>query len=426
MSCIGAVLRRRRRAPGLGGREAVEPLGVPPQELVLDLGREMADPLLDDADAVRPRRVGVRVVRLAHDVVLADLVDARDPVRVVDEAAEDVVAEERADVDRVQVHVGRGVLHELHAALHPEPLLVEDLLGPLQEVGHPADLPFRQRDLQVGELGEHAAEEPRQHGPRGAHGAPGEVGHERGVGGDLGDLRRRADVHAAHHLEVGCGGHHRVPVAVGVVDRREPERRRVLGEGEGGGALGGAALHLLGGQRRVPHRDEDQGDVTARRRGAPLLDHPVVVGLQAHEAEVPVARLHEELPAEARDRREAQRSEDPGAVHVLDARLRVVTAGAHLGVGHRLGAELLLLLAGHGAEPRARVALAVVDPELHVALDHLVGRPVAVLRRHAVDPEVRWLQDVVVHRDEPVQRQFGRHCPSSFEFSAAVRRSPCA
>ena len=52
------------------------------------------------------------VVRLAHDVVLTDLVDAGDPVVVLDEAAEDVVTEELPDVEGVQVDVGGGVLHE--------------------------------------------------------------------------------------------------------------------------------------------------------------------------------------------------------------------------------------------------------------------------------------------------------------------------
>ena len=55
----------------------------------------------------------MRVVGLAHDVVLADLVEAGDAVVVLDEAAEDVVAERRPDVERVEVDVGGGVVHEL-------------------------------------------------------------------------------------------------------------------------------------------------------------------------------------------------------------------------------------------------------------------------------------------------------------------------
>ena len=210
-------------------------------------------------------------------------------------------------------------------------------------------------------------------------------------------------MHAHDHLELVGGGHDRIPVPVGIVDRGQPERLRVLGEGEGGDALGGHPLHLLGRQRRIPHRDQHQRDVPAGGGATPLLDEPVVVVLQALETELTVARLHEQLPAEAGDRREAQRCEDAGAVHVLEASLGVVAAGPHLRVGQWLRAELLLGLADHGAETRAREALAVVDPVLD-AVDGLhVRRPVAVLRRDAVDPKARRLEDVVVDRDEPVE-----------------------
>ena len=98
----------------------------------------------------------MRVVGLAHDVVLADLVEAGDAVVVLDEAAEDVVAERLPDVELVQVDVGGGVVHELLAPHHPVPLLVEHLLGPLEEVRHPADLALGQGDLQVRVPLEHA------------------------------------------------------------------------------------------------------------------------------------------------------------------------------------------------------------------------------------------------------------------------------
>ena len=96
----------------------------------------------------------------------------------------------------------------------------------------------------------------------------------------------------------------------------------ILREGEGGDALGRHPLHLLGRQRRVPHGDQHQRDVPTRRRATPFLDQPVVVVLQAFEAELPIAGFHEQLAAEARERGEAQRGEDARAVHVFDAGLR--------------------------------------------------------------------------------------------------------
>ena len=173
-------------------------------------------------------------------------------------------------------------------------------------------------------------------------------------GRDLRHLRRRADVHRHDQLALVRRGHHRIPVPVLVVDRGQTEGRGVLRERERGRALRRAALDLRDRELRVPHRDEHQRDVPAGSRAAPLVDHPVVVGLQADEAELPVARLHEQLAAEPGEGREAQRREDPGLVHVLEARLRVVAARAHLAVGERLGAELLLRLARHRAEARAR------------------------------------------------------------------------
>ena len=89
------------------------------------------------------------VVGLAHHVVLADFVDA-DAVVVLDEAAEDVIAEGPPDVQLVEVDIRRGVAGEFLAAQDPVPLLVEDLLGPLEEVGDPTDFALRKSDFRFG------------------------------------------------------------------------------------------------------------------------------------------------------------------------------------------------------------------------------------------------------------------------------------
>jgi len=52
------------------------------------------------------------IVRLAHDVVLAEFSEAFDPVVVLDETAEDVTAEGFPDVERVEVGPVTGVTHE--------------------------------------------------------------------------------------------------------------------------------------------------------------------------------------------------------------------------------------------------------------------------------------------------------------------------
>ena len=356
------------------------------------------------------------IVGLAHDVVLAELGQALDGVVVLDDAAVDVVAERLPDVERVEVGLITRVAHELCSALHPVPLLVEHLLGALQEVGHPTAFALRQGDLEVRVALEQPAEEPGQHGSRGARGAPGEVGHERCVLQILGSCDDEPTCMLADHSELVGRSHHRLPVVVGVVNGGQPQRFRVLGEGKGRDAPGRHAFHLLGCQRRVPHRNEHQRDVAARRGAAPLLDEPVVVVLQALEAELPVAGIHEQLPAESGDGRKAQRCKHAGAVHVLDARRGVVTPWSHLGVGQRFRAELLFGFADDRAQPGIRVPLTVVDPHVHaVVVGFHVRRAVPVLGSDAIDPEIRRFEDMVVDRDQPVQIEV-RCCFRRFRF----------
>ena len=84
-------------------------------------------------------------------------------------------------------------------------------------------------------------------------------------------------MHARHQSEFVGGRHDRIPIAVDVVNRGQPQGFGVLGEREGRDALGRHALHLLDGQRRIPHGDQHQRDVAPRRDATPILDEPVVV-----------------------------------------------------------------------------------------------------------------------------------------------------
>ena len=98
-----------------------------------------------------------------------------------------------------------------------------------------------------------------------------------------------------------------------------------------------AALRCDLGDREVdvPQRDQAQRDQVAVGVGAPVVDHPVVVGADALQPELEVVALHERLAAEARERRERERAVDAREREVVDARLRLVAAGPHLVVGHR-------------------------------------------------------------------------------------------
>src|SRR5882724_8200053 len=95
------------------------------------IGHEFRDHL----PAVRPVRVGVRVVTLPRDLADADVVSQLDPGQVRDEAAPDVLPEQlRRSGDLVDVLI--------------ETMPLPGVVGPLEDVGDPARPPFRQGDAQ--------------------------------------------------------------------------------------------------------------------------------------------------------------------------------------------------------------------------------------------------------------------------------------
>ncbi len=157
----------------------------------------------------------------------------------------------------------------------------------------------------------------------------------------------------------------RVPVVVGVVHRGQPEEGRDLAEADRSHAPVGVAPHLGGGQPGVPQRDDGEGDQAALRlRAAPLLDHPVVVGLHAEQGELFVLGLGEGLAAEPGEGGEADRGLEVVDVHVLEPRRHLVGAGAHVLVGDAPHGDLVT------GDPDGRV-----DPQ-EGALEVLVVPPV--------------------------------------------------
>ena len=164
---------------------------------------------------------------------------------------------------------------------------------------------------------------------------------------------------------------------------------------------------------------DGQRDEAATGVAAPLLDHPVVVGLHAQVREDLVLGLHEHLAAEAGERREAHLGVGPVGIHVLDAGLGVQAAAAHLLVGDARDLHLVAVEPGGGGEAGLRDALVLVQPpvaqlalvgrlvaehaadELHLpALLDGAGPDVVVLGREAVEPDPTVLDDVVIDGDD--------------------------
>lgn len=124
-------------------------------------------------------------------------------------------------------------------------------------------------------------------------------------------------------------------------------------------------------------------------------------------------------------------------VHVREAFLGVIAPRPHIGVRDRFGVDLLGRKASRGEELRNRFPQLLVDPPIGqgaVAAGHIrptiraVARPLDLTRRlddagaalakagrKAIAPQVRRLDDVIVHRDDPRQivslRRSGSHRP---------------
>ena len=232
-------------------------------------------------------------------------------------------------------------------------------------------------------------------------------------------------------LRLGAGAEEGVPVVVGVVHARQAEEGRDLAEAHGAHATVRVAPHLGRRQLGVPQRDEAERDEPAARVAAPLLDHPVVVGLHAEQAELVVLGLGEGLAAEAGEGREAQRRLDVVGVHVVEAGLHLVGARAHVLVGDALHGDLVARHADGGVDPQqralqvlvvppvdghafgARLHLERAAPVLHLGHGgaHDPRPDLGVLGGEAVLPHVGRLDHVVVDRDD--HRQGLRHGHSS-------------
>ena len=233
-----------------------------------------------------------------------------------------------------------------------------------------------------------------------------------------------------------AGLEERQPVPLAVVDRRQPEVGRDLAEAHGVDTAPGVAPNLGSRLGRIPQRDQAERNQASAGAGAPLLDHPVVVGPHAQQGELTIGGLEERLPAEARKRREAERRLGVVEVHVLETFRHEVRARHHVLVGDARQADLF---AGHpdgGVEAGERPAEVLVEPpvdrrprvaglsgnrgelasdERHL-LDrraHDAGTDAVILAGEPVAPHRCRLDDVIIHRDDEWQIGHGARVPSN-------------
>ena len=119
------------------------------------------------------------------------------------------------------------------------------------------------------------------------------------------------------------------------------------------------------GQGDVLQPGQLEGDDAIGVGARPCLEVPVVEGAQAGQPELGVLCPRVDGAAEARDqRREAERSPDPGPVHVLNAGLDVEATRTHFVEAGRFHAPFVAGAAHHGVEADVGVAVALEDPGL--------------------------------------------------------------
>ncbi len=95
----------------------------------------------------------MRVVGLERRVVLTDLVNERDPDRILEEGAENVIGV-----------VGRGTLLDVLLAVAPAPVGLPYVVDAFQQVRDPADLRLGEQHLQARVAREHAGVQVVGHG----------------------------------------------------------------------------------------------------------------------------------------------------------------------------------------------------------------------------------------------------------------------
>ena len=173
-------------------------------------------------------------------------------------------------------------------------------------------------------------------------------------------------MHVDGGVRIGARLEERIPEAA--VDGRQPEVRGDFAEAHGVHTTGRVATHLSGGEVGVPQRDDAQWDQAAARVAAPLLDHPVVVGVDALEPDLTVLRLGEGLAAEAGERGEGERLLDMVDVHVEQAELGVPAPLTHLVVADGRERHVVAGKAHRGHVALVGVHVALVEPDVaHVA-----------------------------------------------------------
>ncbi|MNH04033.1 hypothetical protein D3C79_633090 [compost metagenome] len=175
---------------------------------------------------------------------------------------------------------------------------------------------------------------------------------------------------------------------------------RVIRQRNGMHALPCQALDFSGGGLHVPPRYDHQRDETARSGVAPVVQVPVVIGLDCSQRHGAVAVHLKALPGKTREGGEAQGAQYAVSVHVVDTVLDVPGATTHLVVAQRLHAVFLFRPADYRVQAHVAGGLLFEHPDVALAfLDHMRLAPLEA-GRHMAGKGIGRLNRVVIDTDE--------------------------
>ena len=166
-------------------------------------------------------------------------------------------------------------------------------------------------------------------------------------------------------------------------------------------ALVRQAFNLLSGFLHVIEGQDPARNEAAGIRRAPLVDVPIVVGLDHHQVDVAVGALVEDLAREAGEIGEVQTRQLAAGVHIAYPLVDVETPRAHLVVARGVDVVHFARFARDGVQAHVPAADLAVVPLLDaVGLEDHPRGEVPVLRGDVCVEHVRGLGDVIVHADQ--------------------------
>src|SRR5690606_18426863 len=178
------------------------------------------------------------------------------------------------------------------------------------------------------------------------------------------------------------------------------------------------ARNLGGGGLHVPPWHQHQRNEAARRSVAPVVQMPVVVGLDRGQGHCAIRMILETLTGKTRERREAQGTEHAVSVHVVNTIRHAPGAAAHLVIAQRLHAVLFFWSANYRVQAHVAGGLLFENPHIaFAALDDMGLAPFEALR-HVASKGVWWLDGMVINADE--NEIFNLHCSSPSQMGSLL------